>query len=568
MNTIQHIFKLLLVYVILGVSLSYSQLQVVSEGAQETKETQKKSASAPVLRKRTPTLAIMPLSNTNPSARKVGYGASIASMLQTQIRNETNFLVLERSQLSQILDEKALSGMGLSESERMNLAKLHSVEVLLMGEVAELGGLIQVDIRLVSVKTGKVVVAEYVEVSQLSALRAKISELAKVIELKYLRQWIGSLEIAVAPVEGEVYLDGSFIGKASQGKVLKLEKLLEGDYHLRVIAGGYKQYEETLRIFAKTHLKKSIPLQSLPGILKVESDPSGAEVYMNDRKIGVTPLSIPDLEKGRYALKIQAPQYLNWKKYIKIQPGNTSEVNAQLTVIPGSLYFQTEPAGASAFINSKYVGKTPFLLENISPANYSIQLDLDGYQSVTQDIQVRPGERHQVPATLVKQTGKLTLINDLEGCKAQIYRDTLLLEELDLPIHKKDFEIGEYRVEIHRPKYFPVVRNISILPQEESRIQVHMKKKPGTLKIEQERLHAADLYYDGDYQGKVSERSSILKEGKYEVVVDDFFNTQSHEVEIIADEETLIELKQEDKSPDKVIIPLVTSVFVFLLFLI
>ena len=48
----------------------------------------------PILRKRTPTLAILPLTNANPVSRKVGYGNSIASMLQTQIRNETNFLVL------------------------------------------------------------------------------------------------------------------------------------------------------------------------------------------------------------------------------------------------------------------------------------------------------------------------------------------------------------------------------------------------------------------------------------------------------------------------------------------
>ena len=87
--------------------------------------------------------------------------------------------------------------MGLTRQERMNLEKMHSVEVLMVGEVSELGDLIQVDVRLVSVKTGKVVVAEYVEVKNLTNLRPKITELAKTIELKYLRQWIGSLDFPV-----------------------------------------------------------------------------------------------------------------------------------------------------------------------------------------------------------------------------------------------------------------------------------------------------------------------------------------------------------------------------------
>lgn len=522
----------------------------------------------PILRKRTPTLAILPLTNANPVSRKVGYGNSIASMLQTQIRNQTNFLVLERSQLGEILNEKSLAGMGLTRKERMDLEKIHSVEVLMLGEVSELGELIQIDVRLVSVKTGKVVVAEFIEVKNLSNLRNKITELAKTIELKYLRQWIGSLEIGVAPVEGEVYLDGAFIGKASQKKSLKLDKLLEGDYHLKIIAGGYEQYEEVVHISAKTQVKKSIPLKSLPGSLKIESRPVGAEVWINETMMGKTPLKLKDLSKGQYFVVLKSDQYQNFRKQVTILPGNTSEVRATLKVVPGSIYLSSLPKGATVHLNGTLVGRTPLLLENIIPGTYNALIEKDDYQEVSQTVVVRPSERHQVTASLEKQMGKMTIVNDLEECTAQVYRGDSLIDSFALPIHKKELEIGSYRVEVKRPSYFPIIKNVNIINKQESRLEVSMVKKPGTLQIKQTRLHAADMYYDGEYQGKVSERSQELKEGQYEILVDDFFHTQKQSVTIEADKKTELELESKDNSPHKLVIPVVTAFFVTLLFFI
>jgi curli biogenesis system outer membrane secretion channel CsgG len=64
------------------------------------------------LRKRTPTIGVLTFQDNNPIAQKTGYGSSIASMLQTHLRNETNFIVLERSDLNRVLEEQALEKNG------------------------------------------------------------------------------------------------------------------------------------------------------------------------------------------------------------------------------------------------------------------------------------------------------------------------------------------------------------------------------------------------------------------------------------------------------------------------
>ena len=115
-------------------------------------------------RHRNPTLAVLPFVEANPDAAKDGLGTSVASMFGTMLKNETSFLVVERSQVARVLGEKALSESGITAEQRKDLAKLFNTEAILTGEVSRFGELVQIDARLVSVETGQVLVAEYAEV--------------------------------------------------------------------------------------------------------------------------------------------------------------------------------------------------------------------------------------------------------------------------------------------------------------------------------------------------------------------------------------------------------------------
>ena len=199
-------------------------------------------------RKRTPTLAILPFLNSNDGAQKDGLGNSVASMFGTHLKNETSFLVLERSQIGKLAAEQNLSASGLSESQREQLGKLFQAEAILTGEVSRFNDLIQLDARLISVETGQVLVAEYAQIQGYEKLRGAIVQISKSLELKYLRRWMGDLIVSVQPVEGEVYLDDQYLGKASLKDPLKVENLLEGSYSLRVLASGYSNYTEAVTI--------------------------------------------------------------------------------------------------------------------------------------------------------------------------------------------------------------------------------------------------------------------------------------------------------------------------------
>lgn len=531
--------------------------------AQEAMPVQvgEQNATAPVnavegvgqLKKRTPTLAVLPFRDTNREAKESGYGSSIAAILNTHIRNETNFIVLERSRLQQVLGEKALELHGLTDAERSRLKSMFSVEVILTGEVAQIGGVLHVDARLISVSTGNVVVAKYVEVKEINRLRQQLIGLSRNIELEYLRQWIGSLEIIASPVEGEVYLDGTYIGKSSQEVPLQVNKLLEGEYKLRVIAGGYKEFEQVVQVKPKSVREVSVILNSLPGSLRIESEPIGATVKINGKKMGTTPFNLDGLEKGLYSVGLSLDNHLSWSRNVTVNPGQLSEIKGKLKVIPGKLMVASEPSGAVVYVDRRKAGKTPLLVENIRPGSYQIIIKKPAYESYSGVVSIKPGEEYSLSHTLDRQMGKLTVVADETGSHVKVIQDGLVVLNKPLPIHKIPLPIGEYRIEVSKENYFTVTETKVIKVDKETRLEPTLTMKPGVIRFSQTD-NQGEFYVDGTYQGMGGEFA--LKQGTHSVERRTFFDIQKKDVEVKANQMEQVKFEQPDRKVERWIIPL------------
>jgi len=58
------------------------------------------------------------------------------------------------------------------------------------------------------------------------------------------------------------------------------------------------------------------------GVLTVQSNPSGAQVYLDGKKIyQKTPLDIRDLKPGKYLLKVEKDDFLPWEKKVEVKSG-------------------------------------------------------------------------------------------------------------------------------------------------------------------------------------------------------------------------------------------------------
>ncbi len=66
------------------------------------------------------------------------------------------------------------------------------------------------------------------------------------------------------------------------------------------------------------------------GILAANTDPSGAEIFLNGKPYGATPAKIRFLDPGNYDIRISKSGYFDWRKHLQIQAQYVTYANAGL----------------------------------------------------------------------------------------------------------------------------------------------------------------------------------------------------------------------------------------------
>ena len=111
--------------------------------------------SQSILSQKKKKIAVIAFANLDGSVNDLG--RSIANKLTTKLFQieKKNYTIIERTQLSKILEELKLSSTGLLEPKAMkSIGKLHGVDVIVMGSLTDFGSDIEVEAKAISIETG------------------------------------------------------------------------------------------------------------------------------------------------------------------------------------------------------------------------------------------------------------------------------------------------------------------------------------------------------------------------------------------------------------------------------
>jgi PEGA domain-containing protein len=64
--------------------------------------------------------------------------------------------------------------------------------------------------------------------------------------------------------------------------------------------------------------------------LHVESRPGGAQVFLDGRLIGATPLSVPSVAAGEHVIRLERDGYRRWSSSVRIVAAEQNRVTASL----------------------------------------------------------------------------------------------------------------------------------------------------------------------------------------------------------------------------------------------
>lgn len=126
------------------------------------------------------------------------------------------------------------------------------------------------------------------------------------------------------------------------------------------------------------------------GSLEVTADAEGAAVLLDGRRLGPAPQRVDGLAAGSHRLRVEKDGFPPYELEVQVIPGQLARVGARLAAgAPArQLRVDSDVAGASVFLNRKFVGKTPVLVERVEPGSHRLNVSAEGHEMYGETIEV------------------------------------------------------------------------------------------------------------------------------------------------------------------------------------
>jgi tetratricopeptide (TPR) repeat protein len=174
-----------------------------------------------------------------------------------------------------------------------------------------------------------------------------IAELQKAIEL--------GLNDQADLIQARLYLGFAYIGKGQRiNAVVEFAKVIHLDPELNLDPKIYSS--KIVTVFNETK-------QSLTDSLTVISTPGGADVYLDGKKVGATPLKLNSVVVGDHILKVVKEFFQPKELNFRIDKGEDNRVQVQLDKLDIEVRLASNPPEAIVYVLGKPIGKTPLLLK-------------------------------------------------------------------------------------------------------------------------------------------------------------------------------------------------------------
>jgi hypothetical protein len=223
----------------------------------------------------------------------------------------------------------------------------------------------------------------------------------------------GAVHLRITPDDApaRVFLDGAPVGEGS-AMVLVEGQEPGADLALRVEAEGYETWEDTIDLVAGERLRLKVALQeptgptpppverpdpppeqvladpdpqptedpaAPPPTAKFRSTPSGAQVYVNGRLVGRTPVdwdggSPGGSAKVEYRLDGYSPTSFSAKIPAAGESESYPRTLKQRSAVPGKVSVNVKSGWANVFIDGKQVDTTPLFNHALSPGKHTVRV--------------------------------------------------------------------------------------------------------------------------------------------------------------------------------------------------
>lgn len=146
----------------------------------------------------------------------------------------------------------------------------------------------------------------------------------------------GFLHVDSTPPGASVLVDGIYQGVTQADNPLDLTGISPGEHTVTLKLQNYQDYSTRVPVQAgKTASVRATltPLQvpAGSGVVQINSEPSGANIFIDNSCVGITPLTIPSVSSGSHTILIRLNGYQDYQNTFNLSPGQTAQIQVALT---------------------------------------------------------------------------------------------------------------------------------------------------------------------------------------------------------------------------------------------
>ena len=216
-------------------------------------------------------------------------------------------------------------------------------------------------------------------------------------------------KVRLLQIRRETGFDGLIFGKVDENEgvvslLLNLVDFSSGSVYF----SGEIQGTFGSELFIKLEEKVSAYVYNLVSYynstLAVTSDPTGAEVLVNGKTAGVTPIYGLQVKDRMMQVQIKMEGYIPFETKVELQAGQKGSVYAQLKkpppVVVSTLTATSEPTGADVYMNDKFLGTTPIKDLPVEQQKFSVKFTNEGFAPYSDFVSLNPGQQAYIHAEL------------------------------------------------------------------------------------------------------------------------------------------------------------------------
>jgi TonB family protein len=243
-----------------------------------------------------------------------------------------------------------------------------------------------------------------------------------------------------------------------------------------------------------TVVEEEIPTQWL----LINTNPPGADVYINDQAAGKTPYQ-NELAVGKYTWRVQKELYLNDAGVVELIAGTQKQkIDIKLKANYGTLNISTDPeVNAEVFMNGMSTNKTtPCQIEKVPSGEKSIKATKNLYQISDQVITVSPESNLQV-VLISKPTFGTVSVNSTPESGAAVSFDGISTGKTT-PCTIEKVPAGEHSITVSYEMYETTNQRFTLVAGETKPLGINMNPTFAGITLSTE--PTADIYINGEFK--------------------------------------------------------------------